>query len=471
MSTEVKQVAYNVTIDSNVYEGVATVKRDFPEEDWSLDLLSLGMDSRRLTKDVIYYYDGREVNIGNVGNLLRGSILHNAGVTGYRQDCITGLYFWHEAVNELHDGRHAFSGFTCRYAGEYYLLGEADCVYFRDDDGSQRLYIPIRRLGEYCYCERCGSYVESDRYNSDEDECWFCTEQQEQEERENIIEGYTASHDHNEDPLYFGEYEDSFAGMGFELEVDSREYISESTNKRVASNLISACGLEEREVRFAHDGSLRYGFECISEPHTVKEFWKKAPQWTRMLSYLASNGYSSHDARTCGLHVHVSREMFGKTEAEQTSAIAKVMVFFDENWDDCKRLSRRKDFGYCEKNTCIKDGTSNYYCWKKSASRQTGHYVALNNGNSHTFEYRLGRGTLNAWSFFSWIDFVLTITKNSRRITVNKVNTNDRISWLAGIKESTAKYMFKRGAFTAEVLELFPNIEWESDLTTDSRED
>ena len=82
-----------------------------------------------------------------------------------------------------------------------------------------------------------------------------------------------------------------------------------------------------------------------------------------------------------------------------------------------------------------------------------------------TFEYRLGRGTLNSWSFFSWIDFVITLTRNARRINIEKVTSNDLLSWLGGIKESTAKYIYKRGAFRNEMLALFPNIEWETDLT------
>lgn len=93
------------------------------------------------------------------------------------------------------------------------------------------------------------------------------------------------------------------------------------------------------------------------------------------------------------------------------------------------------------------------------------HYVALNNGNYHTFEYRLGRGTLNAWSFFAWIDLVLTITKNARRITIEKVTSNDLLSWLGGIRESTAKYIYKRGAFRDAMKALYPAVEWESDLT------
>ena len=149
-----------------------------------------------------------------------------------------------------------------------------------------------------------------------------------------------------------------------------------------------------------------------------------------------------------------------------------MYTFFDDNWDDIVKVSRRKSFGYCHKNKLYDEDyekvaekqTTKFSCWKIKSKFEGGHGVALNNSNRATFEYRLGRGTLNAWSFFSWIDFVVTITKNAKRITVGKVETNDRLSWLGGISESTAKYIYNRGAFQKEMLALYPNIEWEQDL-------
>ena len=61
-------------------------------------------------------------------------------------------------------------------------------------------------------------------------------------------------------------------------------------------------------------------------------------------------------------------------------------------------------------------------------------------------------------------DYLVKVPENARRITVEKVETNDLISWLGGIKETTAKYIYKRGAFRSQMLTLYPNIEWEQDL-------
>ncbi len=343
-------------------------------------------------------------------------------------------------------------------------------IFVGGNDEQDYIWAPDSWWEDRSYCECCGCYIEHDEDYWGNDECVYCHEDDDEDGDENgIIEDYSDSHEH--EPILFGDYkdEDSFVGLGFELEVDC-DSSNQYRNGETAENLCEHCGLKYNEMRYAHDGSLNHGFECISQPHTVRDFWDKADKWRKMLSYLSERGYRSHDTSTCGLHVHVSRGMFGKNKAEQDRAIAKIYTFFDDNWDNIVKVSRRKSFSYCNKNELDYEEQQDtkrtkYTKWKNKINGEGGHHVALNNSNYATFEYRLGRGTLNAWSFFSWIDFVVTITKNARRISVNKVTSNDLLSWLGGIKESTAKYIYKRGAFRNEMLALFPNIEWETDLT------
>lgn len=375
-----------------------------------------------------------------------------------------------EDVVTIEDGRkaHKETAFYFEPTGKHYLKSHGNLTRYRDEGGHiYENYAPIDWLAGRQFCERCHCYVSSEQYVTERDRCTYCAE--------TMIEGYSESHGHT--PVYFGKYKDTFAGFGFELEVDSEDESMEDECERTARGLCEACGLESNEMRFAHDGSLKYGFEIISQPHTVEDFWAKTHKWEKMLKYLLRKGFRSHDPNTCGLHIHVSRALLGKTEAEQDRAIAKIYAFFDDNWKDIVRVSRRNCFEYCDKNRLdyfdydrIEHGrTTKYNVWKKKAKGCGNHYVALNNRNRATFEYRLGRGTLNAWSFFSWIDFILTISKNAKRITVDKVTSNDLTSWLAGITESTARYIFKRGAFQATMLALYPSIEWSTD-TSDSNE-
>lgn len=455
-----KDVDIDIYVNSIHYVGRARIDTESGND------IDLGDILEDKTKNA--YWNGR--HICGVIDILKGEVYHQAGMESEMGiDCCEKTGFWVDQnlltyVNE--DNEYMFTGLTEEFQGEHYYYGNCSTHRYRDTGGNiQTMTAPDSWWESRYFCDCCECYIEdSDDYAGD-GECRWCHE----EDEDKVIEDYCESHHHS--PVFFGEKnkDGKFAGFGFELEVDclgSNSYKNEDT----ARNLCSTCGLEENEMRYAHDGSLDYGFECISQPHTVKDFWSKQGKWRQMLSYLAENGYKSHDANTCGLHIHVSREMFGKTEDEQDLAIAKVYSFFDDNWTDIAKISRRTDFGYCEKNAqssyAERKRKNKFDGWKMVAKAKDGsHYVALNNCNTATFEYRLGRGTLNAWSFFSWIDFILTVTKNAKRIAVGKVVSNDKVSWLGGIKESTAKYIYKRGAFKQTVLALYPNIEWETDLT------
>ena len=402
-------------------------------------------------------HNGRAVT--TFKQVITWDVLRQVNPGDYVKCELTGFYVPSDDTVELNDGTICYEGLAYYFDedGQYYYIGYCCEREIRTESGREYLRAPSSYWDNLNYCEDCGCYVSDDDYAGD-GLCRFCKDS-------HIIEQYGVSHNNNLNPVFFGKYDGTFAGLGFELEVDCDSTTSHR-NVDTAKNLCTDAGLEPLELRYAYDGSLSYGFEIISQPHTIKEFWNKSKQWEKMLQVLASKGYKSHDAGTCGLHVHVSRELFGRTEKEQDRAIAKVYTFFDDNWQDIVRISRRRSFTYCDKNSPRYSWESTTYkCWRKSAKGNGGHDRALNNRNENTFEYRLGRGTLNAWSFFSWVDFVLTITKNAKRITVDQVTTNDIVSWLGGIKESTARYIYKRGAFKSAIIALFPEIAWELDTT------
>jgi hypothetical protein len=459
-----KDVEIDITINDVRYCGTVSISLD--------DCHDINLHNLLDDYDLYARFHGH--TLCKVCHILAGEALYKAG-EGFDDDiemcCETGWHADRDFMVCLDNGDYCFSELAYWFDNwdayvPYSQTSEREC---RDSDGYRHyMRAPDSWWDDRHYCERCDCYLEDDDdYYYDYDECRWCYD----EDEGRIIEGYSESHEH--EPIFFGDYkdEDSFVGLGFELEVDC-DCSNSRHNEETARGLCSASGLEEDEMRFAHDGSLNYGFECISQPHTVKDFWSKQGKWQKMLKYLSENGYKSHDPGTCGLHVHVSRGMFGSTHAIQDKAIAKVYTFFDDNWDDIVKISRRRSLSYCHKNELydrdlcdIQEGKkTKFECWKKKSKCEGGHGVALNNANHCTFEYRLGRGTLNSWSFFSWIDFVLTLTKNAKRITIGKVETNDIVSWLGGISESTAKYIYKRGAFQKEMLALYPNIEWEQDL-------
>ena len=471
-----KEIDISLNINNKMYEGKAL----YDEDTDKVDLSDISNQSH--LSDCAYIYG---CAIGKVMFIIANEVRAKVRPETYGVCEASGFHFPNCDLITCASGDRVCRNLTAYsdIMGDYVnLAGDSHYVQIRYSDGSVRMdYVTDEWRDSHCYCEHCDSYLEDDTDYVGDATCRWCDEE---DDDDNIIEGYTDSHRHNDHPVFFGgnfseKTLNSFSGMGFELEVDTKEDdFGTSYNNETARNLCEEAGLERNEMRFAHDGSLNYGFECISQPHTVEDFWAKTKKWEKMLKYLLSRGYRSHDPGTCGLHIHVSRNMFGKTETVQDTAIAKVYTFYDENWDDLVKVSRRKEFGYCDKNNLSvtqkfdAQKTGKFKQWKQrsKASVSKSHYVALNNSGRYTFEYRLARGTLNTWSFFSWIDLTLTITRNARRITIKQVETNDKVSWLSGITESTARYLYQRGAFKDTVLALYPSIAWSQD-TRDTNDD
>lgn len=333
-------------------------------------------------------------------------------------------------------------------------------------------------------CE-CGNYIAE----GDEHPSGLCSCCLGDDDDDDIIENYSESHEHNISPHFvgdFGEKPDSEKkAFGLELEVDrnrwnSSGYCRGRLNCEMAEKISALIG--RNDIRFATDGSLHDGFEIITQPHSPAAFWKRQSDWAKMLDLLVEWGYKSHDARSCGLHVHLSRAWFGKTEKEQSLAISKLFAFFYNRWDDISKASRRSDFSYCHRNEYARLENGEWSLgnavlkWRNCAkNKHSGaisigdgsawsHGVALNNCNNNTVEIRVGRGTLNKTSFFSWIDFCLALARNASNVTIADCEQNcSAEKWLKGIRESTARYLWKKGAFKKEISVLFPEVEWESD--------
>ena len=106
-------------------------------------------------------------------------------------------------------------------------------------------------------------------------------------------------------------------------------------------------------------------------------------------------GYRSHQAGTCGLHVHVNRTAFGETTAQQDTCIARVLYFFEKHWEELLKFSRRTPrqlerwaarYGYKDSPRDILDHA------KKGGG--AGRYTCVNLQNDATVEFRMFRGTL-----------------------------------------------------------------------------
>ena len=324
---------------------------------------------------------------------------------------------------------------------------------------------------EYCrdnfhYCESCGEYVDDDNWNDEQDCCTDC-----ESSSTRIIHEYG----YKPSPLrFFGIDErpkkykrDTLASIGFELEIDC----DNTSNQQEAIDCIMDKVDESREELYCkHDGSLDYGFEIVSMPHTYESI--KEMQLRDIFKDLVGLGYKSHYTDTCGLHFHLSRDFFGRTRDKQATALGKLIYFVNNHFNDIYLASRRKNrdelnhwAGCYDKyevdyENIIQLEDPKKMCQeiaKKDKKRNWNftRYKAINLTNRNTIEFRFFKGTLKYETFISCLDFVYRLAKNSKQIKWSDVNNVSL--WLKGMEKSTIDYLKRRGAFLYAINEMEVN--------------
>lgn len=108
----------------------------------------------------------------------------------------------------------------------------------------------------------------------------------------------------------------------------------------VAKKLMGIGNRDPEHIYIKRDGSLNEGIEIVTHPMTL-DYHKAQMPWAAVMEAALAEGYYSHCAETCGLHVHVNRDSFGKTEEAQETVIARIIFFVKNHCNELLRFSRR----------------------------------------------------------------------------------------------------------------------------------
>ena len=261
---------------------------------------------------------------------------------------------------------------------------------------------------------------------------------------------------------------DFWGGYGVELEVGNggeKDTESEQVVK-----------LLDEEVYTMHDGSIfreadyedgdAYecgGFEIITYPHTEKALLNM--KWERTFKHLLRHNYRSHDIKSCGLHMHISRTLF-----KDDDAIMKMMCFYEMNYEDvCNFARRRKQDATRWANTYnsldwlsgadaekICTSIFNTFSRYNKCGYHDMRYRCVNITKNNTVEVRIMRGTLNLATFYATLDFLIKIAKKANEISWDEVLENNIDKWFEDFDDSTFEYMKSRGCFNQPKQYAFP---------------
>ena len=233
----------------------------------------------------------------------------------------------------------------------------------------------------YTTCVDCGRTIhQDDAYYVDEEyeaRCYSCHCRR--------MDGRVI-HDYyyKPEPNFYGEGKRYF---GVELEIDGAGESNANAEK------ILQIANRGHELMYAkHDGSLTEGIELVTFPLT-SDFHLRQMPWAEVLDKAKELGYLSHQAGTCGLHVHVNRTAFGETEEDQEAVIARILYFFEKHWEELLKFSRRtqKQLRRWADRYGLKEHPKQVLDVAKGSQER---YMCVNLTNYHTVEFRIFRGTL-----------------------------------------------------------------------------
>ena len=310
---------------------------------------------------------------------------------------------------------------SCDDCGNTMRRDDSQTVHGRS--GGERDVCESCRRGTYSWCVNCDEFVHDDNYAGN-DLCYSCSddvdEDDDDDEEEQVIKGYS----YKPRPIFFKISDTDNVFLGIELEVERGD---SSTRHDDMAHMI-----DRDFLYFKTDGSLDNGFEIVTHPMTISYVRKHKNVWAEILNILRSNKYRSYDTKTCGMHIHISKNAF------TTWHLYRFMKFFVDNADFVSKISQRKIANLDrwaaltdKPNTSQEEYSKDMLMYKaKKKKGNNNRYLAVNLQNSNSVEVRIFRGTLNDSSFFKNIEFVQALFDYTKSISEADMSLKTFLSFI-----------------------------------------
>ncbi len=175
-----------------------------------------------------------------------------------------------------------------------------------------------------------------------------------------------------------------------------------------------------------HDGSLgeyHGGFEIVTHPLTYKWIKDNLSKFDCIWE-LADKGFSSHNTGCCGMHIHLSRNMFTDFH------VVKFLKFIYHMDRDFIRLISQRTQGSLNQWGNL-GNRENVIDWAKRKYNSHGdRYTAVNMENSGSYELRIFRGSLRKDRFLKNIEFCESTYNFTRTASDRNITKANYISYL-----------------------------------------
>lgn len=226
------------------------------------------------------------------------------------------------------------------------------------------------------------------------------------------------------DPVFYGKDKNKLY-FGIELEMEIRDgELNDSANY-----LMEMLGdfVYLKEDSSINSGGYK-GFEMVSHPASLEYFASNKNLWSALDYLKRVHTARSWDAKSCGLHVHISRDGF-----RSGAHTHRFLSLIYKNSDKMMRLGGRKST-YARFNDVYKyDEFDRPYLTLADkvahpSNAMTERYSAVNTQNEHTLELRFFRGTMNPSGVLSAIQLAHATVEYTRDLTLSDIKMG-ALSW------------------------------------------
>lgn len=289
----------------------------------------------------------------------------------------------------------------CDHCGDWMLDDEADWV-----GGARWCESCYQDYSSYCYgCDE--RYADDDLYRDDDDGELYC--------ESCYADGASHLHEYGYTPSLVFRGDGDTPYLGVELETDGG-----NDRRSYCRALVGIDGFSSH-FYMTKDSSLDHGVEVTSHPMTLAYHVGIKPMYERIREEAVSHGFRSHDGGRCGLHVHVNRSFFGKSEKVQDAGGYKMMRLLQRFEHAFTVFSRRDDNKWCryqtegdykprptEPSIIPKPGKGETSILVKASEMkyERRHEQCLNFQHPNTFEFRIFRGTLKLTTYYACLGMV-----------------------------------------------------------------
>lgn len=213
--------------------------------------------------------------------------------------------------------------------------------------------------------------------------------------------------------------ESSAPYMGIELEVDKGGELDESAT---AFEQCFTIHDDPEFLMFETDGSIDDGFEIITNPATLAYHKAIRQSYENGFRALVRLGYRSFNTNTCGMHIHVNRNFFGRSKTKQNENIEKVVAISEKFYDEMLVFSRRDEESARSWARKWEDEPHEIIENMENDNLYT-RYACVNLRNTNTIEFRIFKGTMNPNSFFASLELVHNICVYAKSHTLADIDT------------------------------------------------